>query len=450
MPKHFHDDHLPWLKEAYFSDPQKRLLLKPGDILMKQGDVNDRLYLLLSGCLTGFFIPDGEPPYELFKVTPNMFVGVHSYFSRTYLSSVTVVTEEPSEAAFIEKDQKAVPNNQSQSLIEQFMPVVLANLLQRIQSEQMAAIEKEKALKKLIETEKLASLGQMAAGIAHELNNAISVLDRNTNWLKRAFVMVLQAHQEQYFPFFYHGLEHGRACSSREIRSMTSEYQEKYGLNVKQAKKLAEMGLSGGLLDEALKEPLTDLDGRNHYWQLGATFHDMNAASGLASHVVRSVKALAVQKTASAVNVNVNQTIREAMILLASPLRRIQTVLDLDDLPKITASSGELIQVWINLIRNSIDALAHSGQSERVIRIKSRPGKNVIVVSIEDNGPGIPAELISKIFQPNFTTKEKGLDFGLGLGLSIVTRIINDMEGEVSVKSVPGKTVFTVHIPIKV
>ncbi len=124
------------------------------------------------------------------------------------------------------------------------MPVVVTDLKYRQQRELQIAREKERTLRRLIHTERLASLGQMAAGIAHELNNAVVVLERNTEWLRNHLVSTLAQQSTAQLGYFRLGLEKGRWQSTRELRQRASTLQQAYGLDAETAQRLAEMGLS--------------------------------------------------------------------------------------------------------------------------------------------------------------------------------------------------------------
>jgi hypothetical protein len=180
---------------------------------------------------------------------------------------------------------------------------------------------------------------------------------------------------------------------------------------------------------------------------MGTTLHDMSLAAGLAAHVVKSVKALASQSALRDMKVDVNESIKEALALLSSPLRKIELKLALAPLPTIAANKGDLVQVWSNLIKNAIEAISNAGAQNGQIKIESKTHGKHLIVHIQDNGPGVPKENLPKIFQPSFTTKEKGLNFGLGLGLTIVESIVTSYNGEIAVKSKPGETIFTVKLP---
>ena len=111
----------------------------------------------------------------------------------------------------------------------------------------------------------------------------------------------------------------------------------------------------------------------------------------------------------------------------------------------IHARPGALQQVWSNLLINALDAMDDRG----TITIAVRPSGGGIVVQVGDDGPGIPPDLQTRIFEPRFTTKDGRVQFGLGLGLSISRQIVEDHHGTIGVESEPGRTVFTVELPVE-
>jgi hypothetical protein len=433
--------------QAYFSDPARRQRLRKGELLLEQGAANDRLYFILHGSFGGYVRRAPDMEYELFEATRNMFVGVQSYFSRTYVSMATVVALEDSEVAWIDQHQEAFDDGQHPCLAEQFMPVVVANLSWRHLREQELALENAEVLKQLARSERLASLGQMAAGIAHELNNAIAVLARDAEWLKNWLSRSLSDRGDGYLEYFELGLKRGRLLSSREAREKARALVKDSGISGDDAARIAELGPDADALVKDHGGRSKDLRTAHERWEIGATFHDMAAAANLAAHVVRSVKAMASQGSSREPGIDVNESIREALALLQSPLRKVRVDLDLAPLRAIAANRSELVQVWTNLLMNAAESLASSGRGDGRIAVASRETEGMVEVGIRDNGPGIPAQDIPRLFQPDFTTKEKGLDFGLGLGLPIVERIVHSYGGEVRVASCPGDTVFTILLP---
>jgi len=438
---------LPWLIKTYFSDPSKRIKLKKGEILMEEGGYNDRLYLVLRGYLKGYVETPDKGNFELFQAPRYKFVGVYSFFSKTFSSSARVVAEEDSEVAYIDQNIKIVPSDKGNSLFEQFMPVVVSDLAQRQQEEQKIGFEKERALRKLIQSERLASLGQMATGIAHELNNAIVVLERNTHWLCDKFSKMLQKNYSEGYQYFKNGLTKGRELSTREIRKKNKNIKKKFSVK-EEADKLAVLGIDEKSIAEILSNKEISIDTIYNYWLMGIAFHDMKIAAQLGTNVVTSVKALGGQKSIQKETCDLNETIKKALTLLSSPLRGFQLTLSLSDLPLVFINKSDWVQVWTNLVKNSIESLNYSDTDNKIIEIFSYSDKNYIFVTVQDNGPGIPEEIQQEIFKPNFTTKERGMEFGLGLGLVISERIIRSYKGDIFLSSQPGKTIFTIKIPV--
>ncbi len=117
------------------------------------------------------------------------------------------------------------------------------------------------------------------------------------------------------------------------------------------------------------------------------------------------------------------------------------------NLPKFKGSSTELVQIWANIMKNACDAMEDT--AEPAIEIATRYTNKRILVTISNNGPEIDELTRRQIFQPNFTTKKGGLSFGLGLGLSIVKRIVSGYGGTIAVKSGSEKTIFRIKLPVE-
>ncbi len=438
--------HTQFLVDIYFSDPKRVITLPEGEFLFKQDEFNDRLFLVKKGKLRGFGInPDGSE-VEFFIATPYMFVGVNSFFS-TSKTMTNTVTLEDSILAYIGYKDAVYLAGGNASLSEQFLPVIVNELTYRQTRMMEIGAETEKTLKKLIQSEKLASLGQMAAGIAHELNNAIAVLEKNTKWLGERIAEIIDSHRPDMLRHFQTGLSEGRSLSNSEIRARQKRYKSIFKLTDAHAETLANTSVSESELSkikDRLKQLAPDISA---YWEIGATIKDMLVAAQHATYVVKSVKELGVRRSQRAQHVDINETIKEALTLLQSDLRKIHVDLHFSSLPPIIANAGEMIQIWSNLIKNACESMINAKTVDPQLEITSGMEKNKIVVTVKDNGPGIPEHIKDKIFQPNVTTKIEGLSFGLGLGLTIVQRILDGYGGKISVESEPGNTLFTISIP---
>lgn len=429
--------------DIYFTDPERVISVKAGTQVLRQDGFNDRLYWVKQGELCGYLQNDNNSlTARIFRVRQGMFFGVHSFFSRTLVASTTVIAETDSELAWIDLDTRAVEPEVYGSLSEQFMPVMMHELAQRQVLAGMQAFEKEKALQKLYAAEQMTTLGQLAAGIAHELNNAVGVLSSKTEGLQGAICRFLQESKPEVSHFLELGIDHGQQAPSAQVRKRARELQEMYGLGREQARQLARAQPQG----EIPASWLANLDEALQYWDLGRDLHDMRLASKHATCIVRSVKQLGGTDNVRQPDIDLNDTINKSLSLLQSNLRRVNVVLRPGELPLMSASSTELVQIWVNIIKNACDAM--EGTPEPQLEIITRHSKNRLLVTISNNGPMIDEATRRKIFQPNFTTKKGGLSFGLGLGLAIVQRIVHSYGGTIALKSDPETTRFRIKLPI--
>jgi signal transduction histidine kinase len=321
----------------------------------------------------------------------------------------------------------------------------------------------------MVQREKLATLGTMAAGLMHELNNPAAAARRAASLL-RANLMRLQMV----------GLKLSRAALTESQADCLSELQQR-AMSVEKPK--ARSSIEESDAEDAMAQWLSE-QGVADAWQMAPTLVGMgitreeldctrdqfagetlaNALSWLESlissmQLVGTVEesisrvtelALAVKKYAyegksAQQKVDVNESIASTLIILAHKLRNkeIEVVKEFSpSLPVLTCYGAGLNQIWTNLLDNSIDALPQKGR----ISIRTEIAGGQVVITIADNGAGIPPEHRKHIFEPFYTTKPAGV--GTGLGLDIVQRIVKDkMHGSVTFMSEPGNTVFTVSIP---
>jgi hypothetical protein len=437
-------DKLQRLIDAYFSQPERRVVIPAGETVLVQGENNERLYYVCSGELEGFYQEEENAhSVKVFSASKGAFIGVHSLFSETFIASSTVISKTESELGWIDTNTVAIDAECYGPLSAQFTPVIVNELSRRQRRATTEAIEKENALQKLYTAEQMTTLGQLAAGIAHELNNAVGVLNSKTNRLQTIILELLEEIHPEASSFVDQGLMYGQNISSSEVRRRGRELETAYGMERDMARELARAVPEGELSHYWLKSPEQAI----RYWNIGRDLHDMKLAARHSIGIVRSVKQLGRTDIDTDELLDVNDSINKALILLQSDLRRVSVHLSPAAMPMVKASATELVQIWANIIKNASDAMEKVQHPE--IEISTRVSNRFVLVTIANNGPEINEATRRKIFQPNFTTKKGGLSFGLGLGLAIVKRILTGYGGSIAVKSNQEKTIFRIKLPVE-
>ncbi len=438
-----------WLKETYFTHPDRRIHIKANEILLHQWQRNERLFLVIEGeASCSHQMEPGEEYLHILTARQDEFIGVQSFFSGNYKSFYKVTAKTHCTLAFIDKDTPMFSDGKTLSLVEQFAPVMASELSARHIRAALAVKEMNETQKRLAHAEQIATLGKMAAGIAHELNNAIGVLKQGRNRTSEyvsEHLLQTESHLSQYFQL---GEEQGQKATASDVRKTAKDYEKDLKVDRNLARRIAAIAPQKSDLKMLGEKFLNHKEQAIEAWELGRTLHDMRIAAEHASNIVRSVKQLGREVSEKHAGVQVNDTLSQALTLLKREIRLVDVHLSFGNLPEIFADETELIQVWINIIKNAQEALINSQVENAEISILTRSYRHHLTVVISDNGPGVPEELQKKIFEPDFTTKKTGLSFGLGLGLSIVQRIVVNHGGELLLNSQPGNTKFKIRLPI--
>ena len=331
------------------------------------------------------------------------------------------------------------------------------------------------------ERERLAALGKLSAGVAHELNNPSAAAQRAAARLVPALLGAQSALLEMLAPQRSAELRPVLESIQQEVVERTattvplspldradreddvSEWLDRFGVDDASAiaSTIVDAGLDVAWLENVM-ERTADLDAAAVlHWLRASTaivqlVNAVNDTTGRISELVKAIKSYTYMDQALQQEVDVHAGLESTVAMLGHKLGDIEIVRDYaTDLPKITANGGELNQVWTNLIDNAIDALdALEGRSDTAgspgrgrITLRTRRDGDQVVVEVADNGPGIPEDVVYRVFEPFFTTKPVG--DGTGLGLDIVYRIVNgNHQGQISVTSEPGNTCFRVALPI--
>ncbi len=439
------DDQIAW-----FISQSQELSLKSGNTYVREGDPADSMFVILEGQLQA----RGEVAGDTIVITikPGEVTGLLP-FSRMKQSPLTGW-------AITDSRVLRFPSSLFPDLV-QTMPK-LAERLVGMMSDRIREVTRLEQ-----QRDRLAALGKLSAGLAHELNNPASAAKRAAGQLRDTLKRIRDA---------------SHALGARELTAAQKSEIEKLEASLIQKDEPPPDALSVSILEEQIDSLLRSRD-QNDLWQLSADlarkgarpeileslFAKMDADTARAalvriaaslevasllnaiesstariSDLVGAIKEYTFMDQAPAQNVDIVKSLETTLTILNHKLKRgVAVTRDYQRIPLLVNSFGsELNQVWTNIIDNAIDAMGGKGE----LRLRAYRQDDCVVVEIGDNGPGIPPAILPRIFEPFFTTK--GVGEGTGLGLDMVQRIVKKHRGTVQVNSKPGDTRFQVWMPL--
>jgi signal transduction histidine kinase len=423
--------------------------LEPGDILTPSTGPVTGLHVILSGHLL-IRVDSGAGPRIVMEWHGGDVTGVLPY-SRIRKPPGSVVAEE--RASILTVDKAEIPQ-----LIRDCPD--LTEVLVHVMLDRARVFKSSELL-----DEKMSSLGRLAAGLAHELNNPASAVSRSAKMLldkvaeletatRRFCGLNLSDSQCEVISLLRqaHAADQPR-LSPLDFSDRTEEletWMETHHVEGLDPAPLAEAGLVPADLDQ-LSEAVGAANVTPVLAQLSASLSvrqlvtEIDTASSRIHTLVAAVKGFTyVNQQATLQPIAIGRGLADTITVLRSKARGKQVEIDLhvpDDLPPVEGYGGELNQVWANLVDNAIDA-APGGH----VRLEASAADGRVMVKVIDDGKGIPPDVLSRIFDPFFTTKEIGQ--GTGLGLDIARRIVHRHRGALDVHSGPGRTEFCVTLPI--
>jgi len=439
------DDQITW-----FLSQSQEVDLKPGDVYAKQGDPPDVMFVLLEG----EFEWRGEFGGETIAISGKVGDVTGALpFSR--MKQFTVTGRAVSNGRILRFPAALFPE------LIQKMPELARRLvgLMSDRIRELTRIEQQR--------ERLAGLGKLSAGLAHELNNPASAAKRAAAQLRETLKRIKDASHELgrreltaaqkaeieklEFSFIQRDEPPPDALTISDLEEQIDSLLRSHGQSDlwQLAAELAQRGITSSAL-ESLFENLDAGSARAALVRIAASveiaslLNEIESSTSRISDLVRAIKEYTFMDQAPVQNVDVVKSLETTLTILNHKLKRGVTVQrDYQPIPLLVNSFGsELNQVWTNLIDNAIDAMNGKGE----LRVRTYRDDGCVVVEIGDNGPGISPEIKAHIFEPFFTTK--GVGEGTGLGLDTVQRIVRKHRGNIQVNSKSGDTRFQVWIPL--
>ncbi|HEY3973870.1 MAG TPA: ATP-binding protein [Candidatus Sulfotelmatobacter sp.] len=434
----------------WFLSQSQELQVKAGDVYSRQGAPADAMYVLLEGEfqwrgeISGESIVLNGKGGEVTGLLP---------FSRMKTFGL-------SGRAITDGRVLRFPATQFPSLLQK-MPELVSRLV-GLMSDRIREVTRMEQ-----QRDRLAALGKLSAGLAHELNNPASAAKRATSQLRDILKRVRDASHE---------------LGRRDLSPSQKSEIEKLEASLTKVDGPPPDALTASALEDQL-DSLLRSHGQNDLWQLAADLarrnfkpealehvfatldpdsaraallrisasveiadllNQIESSTSRISELVGAIKEYTFMDQSPVQNVDIVKTLETTLTILNHKLKRGVTVLrDYQKIPLLVNSFGsELNQVWTNLIDNAIDAMGGQGE----LRVRTYREDDCVVVEIRDNGPGISPEVEPHIFEPFFTTK--GVGEGTGLGLDTVQRIVKKHRGSIQVISEPGNTRFQVWLPL--
>jgi signal transduction histidine kinase len=439
------DDQIAW-----FLGQAEETHIKAGDTYVRQGDPADWMFVILEGQLQARGELGGET--IIVSIKPGDVTGVLP-FSR--MKQATITGRAETESRLLRFPAALFPE------LIQKMPELTKRLV-GVMSDRIREVTRIEQ-----QRDRLASLGKLSAGLAHELNNPASAAKRATSQLRHILKKIKDASHE---------------LGKRELTSAQKSEIEKLEASFTQQDVVPPDALTIADLEDQI-DSLFRSHGQNDLWQLAAglarrnikpevleslfatleadtaraalvriaasvevaaLLNEIESSTSRISDLVRAIKEYTYMDQGPVQNVDIVKSLETTLTILNHKLKHgVAVQRDYQRVPFLVNSFGsELNQVWTNLIDNAIDAMGGKGE----LRVRTYREDTCVVVEIGDNGPGISPEVKPHIFEPFFTTK--GVGEGTGLGLDTVQRIVKKHRGNIQVNSKPGDTRFQVWLPL--
>ncbi|GAB89200.1 sensor histidine kinase [Gordonia rhizosphera] len=412
----------------YFGPDARTQTLAPGEALMRVGQPNTRLYLVLEGELRC----EGEDEQgvwrELFVLRSGDLAGVNSFFGRPHVSVYDMVAMGEVSLAYL--DRAVIPAERKESVDANLVPLVIHALHRRDMQRS--------------ELERMLGVAQFGAGIAHELNNTLTVALQGWSWLDRVVTQrLLQGRSAEVVDAFTAGRAEHPHPSSAQVRQRARELAARHGWSESFARRWARAGLPD-------PDPGEDSGDMLEFFEIGEALADATSAIGHTRHVLDQMHALGQRRQPHTSTVDVAASVDSGLGLVRHLLSGVDVEMVSQPDVQVRCDRLQLDQVWANLARNAANALRAPGLPEPPrLRVECDVAGGMARVRMTDNGPGISPDILPEIFSPQVTGAPGRTSMGLGLGLSLARSVVTAYGGMIGASNVsPHGAQLEVRLPL--
>ena len=440
---------------ARITDELVEVHLAKGEVLFSEGEAGDMAYIIESGELE--VVKESSGRDVLLAVRgPGEVIGEMALLQDVPRTATVRARSETRVCALHKKEIDHLLETSLTAARTMFYTV-----LGRIQSMESM----------LRQSERMAQLGTLTAGVAHELNNPAAAIARGTSELQAAVQKLSESQSGLGSLGFDDAQQRLLDTLTSDAREMAAqpqtldtlarsdmEYEIEDWLddhNVEEPWEHAPTLVNLGYDTEKLRRLAGQFNSSDHlpavigWLNVNYNIHNLLSEIGQGvsrvTDIVKALKSYSYLDQAPVQSVNIHRGLDDTLLILRSKLKQgVNVIRDYaDDLPDIEGYGSELNQVWTNIIDNAIDALDGKGN----ITLRTRHEDDWVIVDIEDNGPGIPKEIQTRVFDSFFTTKPPGKGTGLGLDISY-NIVVQKHKGDIKLVSEPGRTTFQILLPM--
>jgi signal transduction histidine kinase len=439
----------------WFVEHSELLHADAGVAYVREGEPAEHMVVILEGEIVARREQGGGGDQPLYTAGPGTVTGLLPY-SRMTLYPRTARAVVPSTVLLFHKKFYGELFTRTPVLLERLIHVMLDRVRDLAIADQ--------------QHEKLLSLGKLSAGLAHELNNPASAVQRATTSLSESLRTLVDANvrldEKELTPLQRRYL----ACAEREtIQTLDSRPELDAISRAEREEQIATWLMTKGVDHPWALAPLLvdmnwsdddldDLASRFDPADLSCVFARLTATTNVGhlgreirnatqriSNLIETMRGYSQMDRMSEREVDVHEGLEQTVAMFGQRISNgLAVSRDYDRaLPPLMANAGALNQVWTNLIDNALDAMGSKGE----LSLRTKRRDDAAVVEVQDSGPGIPPEIGSRIFEPFFSTKPQGK--GVGLGLDTVFRIVRQHHGNITFESKPGATCFAVRLPFR-